>query len=71
MPEAIEQQRKLFDTALSHTPDHIYIYDRSRRFVYGNRAVLGFWRKTIDDVVGKNLTELAFRRKPWPHSGSI
>ncbi|MBV9037001.1 MAG: PAS domain S-box protein, partial [Acidobacteriaceae bacterium] len=35
----IEQQWRLFDTALSHMPDSIYIFDRQGRFVYANKTL--------------------------------
>ena len=57
---AIEEQWRLFDTALSNIPDHIYIYDPSLRFVYANRAALSYLRKPIEEWVGRNLSELGF-----------
>jgi PAS domain S-box-containing protein len=58
--EAIEQQWRLFDTALSHTPDHVYVFDASGRFIYANQAALSLWRKPKEDWVGKRLSELGF-----------
>lgn len=57
---ATEKQWRLFDTALSHSPDHAYIFDRDFRFLYANRAVLSLWCKSEDQWVGRTLAELGF-----------
>ncbi|MFZ0591617.1 MAG: ATP-binding protein [Bryobacteraceae bacterium] len=57
----IERQWRLFDTALSHTPDSIYMFDIEGRLIYGNRALLQQWQKSLPDVLGKNLLELGYR----------
>jgi PAS domain S-box-containing protein len=58
--EVAERQWRLFDTALSNIPDHVYIYDLSHRFVYANRAALSLWHKSPEEWAGKNLNELGF-----------
>jgi signal transduction histidine kinase/CheY-like chemotaxis protein len=45
--EGMERQWRLFDTALSHSPDSIYIFDLSKRFTYANRALLDRWGKPL------------------------
>ena len=61
--ERLQQQWNLFDSALSHTPDHIYIFDREGRCSYANRALLGRWQKSLDEAVGKNLFELNYPKE--------
>ncbi len=58
--EEMERQWRTFDTALSHTPDSIYIFDREGRFVYANRNLLRLWGKTLEQARGKNLFELGY-----------
>jgi PAS domain S-box-containing protein len=58
--ERLQQQWHLFDTALSHTPDHTYIFDLEARCIYANRALLSRWQKPLDEVVGKNFFELNY-----------
>jgi PAS domain S-box-containing protein len=58
--EEIERQWHTFDTALSHTPDSIYIFDREGRFVYANRNLLQLWGKTLEQARGKALLELGY-----------
>jgi PAS domain-containing protein len=40
MMENIRQQSRIFDTTFSSIPDFTYIFDRSGRFLYANRALL-------------------------------
>ena len=56
----IEQQWRLFDTALSHMPDSIYIFDRQGRFVYANKTLLQLWQKSLEEVRGKTMSELGY-----------
>jgi len=56
----IEQQWRLFDTALSHTPDSIYILDRQGQFVYANKTLLQLWQKSLEEARGKTLAELGY-----------
>jgi PAS domain S-box-containing protein len=56
----IERQWRLFDTALSHTPDSIYIFDRNGRLVYANEALLRRWGRGLMDAAGKSLSELGY-----------
>ena len=53
-------QARIFDTALSNTPDLTYTFDLEGRFTYLNRALLAVLQKTIDQVVGKNFFELDY-----------
>jgi PAS domain S-box-containing protein len=58
--EAIENQWRLFDTALSHTPDFTYIFDPEGRVRYANRALLSMWNRPLEEAIGRNLFELNF-----------
>jgi len=56
----IERQWRLFDTALSHTPDSIYLFDPDCRLIYANRALLERWGKSFDEAEGKTPAELGY-----------
>ena len=58
--DELRQQWRTFDTALSHSPDLSYIFDREGRITYANRALLSLWQKPLDEVVGKTLFELGY-----------
>jgi len=62
--EEIERQWRLFDTALSHSPDAIYIYDLEMRFIYANRALLERWQRPLAQVLGKTLDEMGYPSTP-------
>ncbi|MDG3008234.1 PAS domain-containing hybrid sensor histidine kinase/response regulator [Paludisphaera mucosa] len=53
-------QARIFDTALSNSPDFIYTFDLAGRFTYINRALLALWGKTSDEAVGKNFFDLDY-----------
>ena len=55
-----DQQRWMFETALSNNADFIYLFDLRGRFLYVNRALLALWRKDLLEVVGKNFFELDY-----------
>jgi PAS domain S-box-containing protein len=56
----LQRQWHTFDTALSHTPDFTYIFDRNGRFTYINRALLSLWQLPLEAAVGKNFFELNY-----------
>jgi PAS domain S-box-containing protein len=56
----LQLQRRIFDTALSNTPDATYVFDRQGRFIYANRTLLERLHKSLPDVVGKNFFELGY-----------
>lgn len=58
-----EQQRRLFDTVLSNTPDLVYVFDLEHRFSYANAALLRMWGRTSAEAIGKNCLELGY--EPW------
>lgn len=61
--EKSEQQRRLYETITSGTPDLIYVFDLNYRFTYANIALLAMWGKSWDDSVGKTLLENGY--EPW------
>ncbi len=58
-----EQQRRLYETITSATPDLMYVFDLNYRFTYANRALLNMWGKTWETSIGKNLLENGY--EPW------
>jgi len=58
-----EQQRRLYETILSSTPDLVYVFGLDHRFIYANRALLTMWGKTWDEAIGRNFLELGY--EPW------
>lgn len=53
-----EHQQRLFDTALSSTPDCNYVLDLSGRFIYANRALADLLEKPIEEIIGNTVSEL-------------
>ncbi|MEC7692545.1 MAG: ATP-binding protein [Pseudomonadota bacterium] len=60
--EALHKQRRLYEAALSNSPDPVYIFDLSGRFTYVNDALLDIWGITWDEAVGKTLYELNYEK---------
>lgn len=58
-----EQQKRLYETITSNTPDLIYVFDLDYRFTYANDALLNMWGKTWDDAIGRKLLENGY--EPW------
>jgi PAS domain S-box-containing protein len=58
-----DQQRRLYETITSSTPDLLYVFDLNYRFTYANQALLTMWGKTWEDSIGKNLLENGY--EPW------
>lgn len=61
--DAAEQQKRLYETITSNTPDLIYVLDLDYRFTYANDALLTMWGKTWDNAIGKRLLENGY--EPW------
>jgi PAS domain S-box-containing protein len=57
---ASEKQRRIYETALSSTPDFLYIFDLDGRFIYVNDALLSLWRKTLDEALGRGFLDLDY-----------
>jgi PAS domain S-box-containing protein len=58
-----EQQKRLYETITSSTPDLLYVFDLDYRFTYANQALLNMWGKTWEDSIGKRLLENGY--EPW------
>ena len=61
--EELEQQKRLYETITSNTPDLMYVWDLNYIFTYANKALLTMWGKTWDTAVGKTLLENGY--EPW------
>jgi PAS domain S-box-containing protein len=61
--ERSEQQKRLYETIMSSTPDLVYVFDPDYRFTYANSALLSMWGKTWEDSIGKCLLENGY--EPW------
>ncbi len=61
--EQLEQQKRLYETIISNTPDLMYVWDLNYIFTYANSALLTMWGKTWESAVGKNLLENGY--EPW------
>lgn len=55
--EQADQQKRVYETITSGTPDLMYVWDLDYRFTYVNSALLTMWGKTWDTAVGKGLRE--------------
>ena len=57
-----ETARKLgmYETALSSTPDFVYVFDLEHRAIYANDALLKVWG--VDDVRGKKWMDLGYEQ---------
>lgn len=58
-----EQQKRVYETITSNTPDLMYVFDLNYRFTYANSALLSMWGKTWDTAIGKGLLENGY--EPW------
>ncbi|TLD71214.1 PAS domain S-box protein [Phragmitibacter flavus] len=58
-----DQQRRLYETVLSNTPDLVYVWGLDHRFTYANEALLKMWGRSRGDAIGKHCLELGY--EPW------
>jgi PAS domain S-box-containing protein len=58
-----EQQKRVYETIISGTPDLMYVFDLKYRFTYVNDALLTMWGKTWDNAIGRGLLENGY--EPW------
>ncbi|NEU09591.1 PAS domain-containing protein [Flavihumibacter sp. R14] len=61
--EKSDQQKRVYETITSGTPDLMYVWDLNYRFTYANSALLTMWGKTWDTAIGKSLLENGY--EPW------
>jgi PAS domain S-box-containing protein len=57
------RQRLVYETALSNTPDLVYVFDLDHRFMYANEALLRMWGRKREGSIGKTCLELGY--EPW------
>ncbi|MDR6784859.1 PAS domain S-box-containing protein [Pedobacter africanus] len=55
--EQADQQKRVYETITSGTPDLMYVWDLDYRFTYANSALLTMWGKTWNEAIGKGLRE--------------
>ena len=60
----LELQARLFNTALSHIADFVYILDPQGRFVYANESLLTWLRHESSEVIGRSVSETRYP-KDW------
>ncbi|MFN3402564.1 MAG: PAS domain S-box protein [Cytophagaceae bacterium] len=58
--DKLQQQLRIFDTALSNTVDFNYIFDTRGRFIYANKPLLNLWKKSLQEVIGKTFKDLEY-----------
>ncbi|MEO8306231.1 MAG: PAS domain S-box protein [Betaproteobacteria bacterium] len=58
LSQTIENQYRIFNTALSSISDQAYIVDRDGRFVYANQALLTVVGMTLEEVVGRGFSDM-------------
>lgn len=58
-----ERKLRIYEAALSNTPDLVYVFDLDHRFTYANEALLKMWGQTREYALGKNCIELGY--EPW------
>ncbi|GEN75326.1 PAS domain S-box protein [Chryseobacterium hagamense] len=58
-----DQQKRLYETIASSTPDLLYVFDLGYRFTYANKALLNMWGRTWEESIGKGLLEIGY--EPW------
>ena len=58
-----EQERRLYETIISSTPDLVYAFDLDYRFIFANDALLEMWGQSREESMGKTLREIGY--EPW------
>ncbi|QJR12929.1 Sensor histidine kinase RcsC [Usitatibacter rugosus] len=57
------RQKLVYETALSNTPDLVFVFDLEHRFMYANQALLRMWGKNREESLGRTCLELGY--PPW------
>jgi PAS domain S-box-containing protein len=57
---ASEQQRRVYEAALSNTADFNYVFDLDGRFTFVNSRLLALWQRDASEALGKNFFELDY-----------
>jgi PAS domain S-box-containing protein len=55
-----ERERRIYQAALSNTPDLVYVFSLDHRFIYANEALLALWGQTREQALGKTCLELGY-----------
>jgi PAS domain S-box-containing protein len=55
-----ERQARSFDMLLTSISDMTFTFDRELRFRYANKPVLDLYGKTLEEMVGRNFSDLNF-----------
>jgi len=55
-----DRQRRMYEAALSNTPDLVYVVNLEQRFMYANEALLRMLGKQRDEVIGRSCLELRY-----------
>ena len=63
VPAESEQERRLYETIISSTPDLVYAFDLDYRFIFANDALLEMWGLALEESIGKTLREIGY--EPW------
>ncbi len=58
--DTAERQRVIYETALSNTPDLVYIFDLNARFTYANKALLEMFGRSWEETIDKSFGELGY-----------
>ncbi len=58
-----ERQKRLYEAIMSSTVDMQYIFDLEHRFLYANEAMLTIWGHSLEELIGKNLSEIGYDPK--------
>ncbi len=58
-----EQQKRLYETILSATPDFIYVFSLDYLVLYANDALIAMWGHPLKDTIGKTFLEIGY--EPW------
>ena len=51
------KQKRLYDSIINNTPDLMYVFDLSYKFIYANKSLLNMWGKSAEDAIGFGLRE--------------
>lgn len=54
------RQSRFVEATLSSIPDFAYAFDTQRRFAYVNKAILGLFGLSADEIIGKTLADLDY-----------
>ena len=58
-----QRQERIYNAIMASTPDLIYVFDLSYRFIYANQALLAMWGSSWNQSIGKSLLENGY--EPW------